>query len=66
MADKVKLTERKWKRDWERCAGGYLVRGNRLCGRSGNNCRDYCAFEYRKQPTDAGRAHLASSGKTEK
>lgn len=30
----------------ERCPGGYLIRGARLCGPSGNRCVDVCAFEY--------------------
>lgn len=34
--------------DVTHCAGGYLVRGRHLCGRSGNNCRNVCAFEYRR------------------
>lgn len=30
----------------ERCPGGYLVRGTRLCGHSGNQCVGRCAFHY--------------------
>jgi hypothetical protein len=38
----------------ERCPGGYLIRGSRLCGPTGNNCRDVCAFEYRRHAYPAG------------
>ena len=34
----------------KRCPGGYLIRGNRLCGPSGNRCVDRCAFEYLAAP----------------
>ncbi len=30
----------------ERCPGGYLIRGYRLCGHAGNQCVGRCAFHY--------------------
>lgn len=40
------------KKSGDRCPGGYLLNQGNLCGRSGNNCRDYCAFEYRRHTID--------------
>jgi hypothetical protein len=48
--------------DGERCPGGYLIRGGRLCGTVGNNCRDTCAFEYRRHEA-AIAEHLAAHDK---
>lgn len=31
-----------------RCPGGYLIRGNALCGPTGNRCKYVCAFAYRR------------------
>ena len=57
--------DRKQRDEGKRCAGGYLIKGSRLCGSSGNRCVDQCAFEYRLRPTMKPRTPAALDPATE-